>query len=329
MSISAAGKQTVLVVGGGEFIDTRLTQALSASALYHPILLRTHAELAASLPQAAMVVNCVAVRPRTIVAVTQALCEAARRNPPLRIVHLSSMAVYGAATGVVDEATEPKEPLNDYARARIEAETLVLKYVADGGDAVIIRPSCMFGPGSEPWVNRIARLLLSRRLGDLGPLGDGICNLIHVDDLAAIIILALSATNVTGEIFNANADWPRPTWNEFLIRFAHAIGATPIRRISALRLRGEVKLVAPLLRGAALAASRVGAGNIVPDALTPTFVRTLQQDINVNSAKASARLGIRYQSLDEMIFEAAQWWRAQQAPPSPAVNAAYSDKTSS
>ena len=122
MSISAAGKQTVLVVGGGEFIDTRLTQALSASALYHPILLRTHAELAAALPQAAMVVNCVAVRPRTIVAVTQALCEAARRNPPLRIVHLSSMAVYGAATGVVDEATEPREPLNDYARARIEAE---------------------------------------------------------------------------------------------------------------------------------------------------------------------------------------------------------------
>ncbi len=329
MSTSTAGKQTVLVIGGGEFIDTRLTHALSASALYEPILVPPHADLAAALPQAAMVVNCVAVRPRTILAVTQALCEAARHNPPRRIVHLSSMAVYGAATGVVDETTEPKGPLNDYAKARIEAESLVLKYVADGGDAVIIRPSCMFGPESEPWVNRIARLLMSRRLGDLGPNGDGICNLIHVDDLAAVIIAALSATNVTGEIFNANADWPRPTWNEFLIRFAHAIGATPIRRMSALRLRGEVKLVAPLLRGAALAASRVGAGKIVPDALTPTFVRTLQQAITINSAKASARLGIRYQSLDDMIFEAAQWWRAQQAAPSPALNAGYSSKTSS
>jgi nucleoside-diphosphate-sugar epimerase len=329
MSTGTPGKQTVLVIGGGEFIDTRLAQALSVSALYEPVLLRTHADLRAALPKAAMVVNCVARRPRTILAVTQALCDAARRNPPRRIVHLSSMAVYGAATGVVDEATELQAPLNDYARARIEAESLVLKYVADGGDAVIIRPSCMFGPESEPWVSRIARLLLSRRLGDLGPFGDGTCNLIHVDDLAAVIILALSAANVTGEIFNANADWPRPTWNEFLIRFAQAIGATPIRRISALRLRGEVKLVAPLLRGAALAASRVGAGNVVPDALTPTFVGTLQQAITIDSAKASARLGIHYKPLDEMISEAAQWWRAQRVTRTHAAQAGFSDKTSS
>ena len=217
MSIGTSGKQTVLVVGGGEFIDTRLTRALSVSAQYEPILLRTHADLAAALPQAAMVVNCVATRPKTILAVTQALCEAARRHPPKRIVHLSSMSVYGGATGVVDETTELPTPLNDYAKARIEAELLISKYVADGGDAVIIRPSCMFGPESEPWVSRIARLLLARRLGDLGPRGDGICNLIHVDDLATVIILALSAADARGEIFNANADWPRPTWNEFLI----------------------------------------------------------------------------------------------------------------
>lgn len=120
MSIGTADRQTVLVVGGGEFIDTRLTRALSVSALYEPILLRNHADLAAALPKAAMVVNCVAVRPRTILAVTQAICDAARRNPPQRIVHLSSMAVYGGATGVVDEATELQTPQNDYARARIE-----------------------------------------------------------------------------------------------------------------------------------------------------------------------------------------------------------------
>lgn len=122
MSIGTSGKQTVLVVGGGEFIDTRLTRALSVSAQYEPILLRTHADLAAALPQAAMVVNCVATRPKTILAVTQALCEAARRHPPKRIVHLSSMSVYGGATGVVDETTELPTPLNDYAKARIEAQ---------------------------------------------------------------------------------------------------------------------------------------------------------------------------------------------------------------
>lgn len=327
MSISPASMQTVFVVGGGEFIDVRLTRALSANALYQPVLLGTSADLGSALSEDSMVVNCVAGHPRTILSVTQAICEAARRNPPRRIVHLSGMAVYGGVTGLVDEMTELKPPMNDYARARIEAEALVLRYVADGGDAVIIRPSCMFGPQSEPWMSRIARLLSSRRLGDLGPLGDGICNLVHIDDLASLMVLALSTPDVSGEIFNASADWPRPTWNEFLIRLARAIGATPIQRISALRLRGEVKLLAPLLRGAALATSLVGASEVVPDALTPSLVRTLRQAITIDSTKASARLGIRYRSLDDMIGEAAQWWCSQQLTTTSAVRSAYGSET--
>ncbi len=118
-----------------------------------------------------MVVNCIAGNPHTILATTKALCDAARRNPPRRIVHLSSMAVYGGAEGLVDEETRPAPPLNAYATARIECEALVLKYVADGGDAVIVRPSCVFGPGSETWASRIARLLCARRLGRPRKLG--------------------------------------------------------------------------------------------------------------------------------------------------------------
>lgn len=319
--------QTVFVIGGGEFIDVRLTRALSANALYQPVLLGTSTDLRSVLSCDSMVVNCVAGHPSTILAVTQALCEAARRTPPRRIVHLSSMAVYGGATGLVDEASELQPPLNAYARARIESESLVMRYMADGGDAVIIRPSCMFGPQSEPWMNRIARLLSSRRLGDLGPLGDGICNLVHIDDLASVMVLALSTPDVSGEIFNVSADWPHPTWNEFFIRLARAIGATPIQRISTLRLRGEVGILAPLLRGVALAAGLVGASEVIPDALTPSLVRTLRQAITIDSTKASAWLGIQYRPLDEMIGEAAQWWRSQQMTTTPATPSAYGSKT--
>ena len=205
------------------------------------------ADIATALAGVDMVVNCIAGNPRTILATTKALCDAARRNPPRRIIHLSSMTVYGGAEGLVDEETRPEPPLNTYAKARIECEALVREYVADGGDAVIVRPSCVFGPGSEPWASRIARLLSARRLGDLGSLGDGVCNLIHVDDLVALMIAMLSASDVSGETFNASADWPRPTWNEFLIRFARAIGATPVERISARRMQVEVKLLAPLV----------------------------------------------------------------------------------
>jgi nucleoside-diphosphate-sugar epimerase len=271
------------------------------------------AEVAAALAGVDLVVNCTAGSPRTIVVTTKALCDAARRNPPRRIVHLSSMAVYGGAEGIVDERSAPVPPLNAYARARIECEALVQQYITDGGNAAIIRSSCVFGPGSETWGSRIARLLLSRRLGDLGRLGDGLCNLIHVDDLVGLIIATLSASDASGETFNASADWPRPTWNDFLIRFARAIGAIPVERITARRMRVEVGLLAPLLRGAALAAGRVGAGRFIPDEITPSFLRLLGQNITVSGAKASAIMGITHRPLDQAIDETAQWWRSQMA----------------
>jgi 2-alkyl-3-oxoalkanoate reductase len=338
MSIGHDSRETVLVVGAGEYTATRLINVLASGSLYRPIPLvegTAHAawadievrhsnavksaELANALEGVDLVVNCVAGKPQTIVATTKALCDAARQNPPRRIAHLSSMAVYGGASGLVDEATRPEPPLNHYARARIECEALVQQYVADGGDAVIVRPSCIFGPGSDPWAGRIARLLQSRRLGDLGALGDGVCNLVHVDDLVAILIAALAAPDVAGEIFNATADWPRPTWNEFLIRFARTIGATPVERIPERKMQVEVKLLAPLLRGVALAAGPVGAGRFIPDAMTPSFVRLLRQRITVSAAKTSAMLGTAHMPLDQAIDETARWWNSRRSGATPTV----------
>jgi nucleoside-diphosphate-sugar epimerase len=338
MSTRHDSKQTVLVIGTAEHVATPLINALASHLSYRPVPLvegaaqaaqphlearrcdaTSSAELANALEGVDLVVNCIGGKPRTIVDTTKALCDAARRKPPRRVVYLSSMTVYGGALGLVDETTRPEPPLNAYAKARIECEALVRQYVTDGGDAVIVRPSCIFGPGSEPWASRIARLLVSHRLGDLGALGDGVCNLVHVDDLVAILIATLGAPDVAGETFNASADWPRPTWNEFLIRFARAIGATPVERSSARRMQAEVKLLAPLLRGAAMAAGPVGAGRLIPDAMTPSFVRVLQQNITISSAKASATFGVTHMPLEQAIDETARWWNSRQAQTTPAA----------
>ena len=69
------------------------------------------------------------------------------------------------------------------------------KYVHDGGDAVILRPTCVFGPGSTQWTTRIARLLKARRIGDLGSAGDGGCNLAFIDDVVAAVLAALDASS--------------------------------------------------------------------------------------------------------------------------------------
>ena len=118
---------------------------------------------------------------------TKALFEAAERMTPApRIIHLSTMSVYGSPTGLVDETAPLRGDLGPYSAAKVAAEATAAAYP----HAVMLRPGCVFGPGSEQWSIRIARLLLERRLGDLGAAGDGFCNLVHVGDVVMAILRA-------------------------------------------------------------------------------------------------------------------------------------------
>ena len=110
-----------------------------------------------------------------MVAATRNICAVAHELGLDRVVHLSSMAVLGNATGVLDEtAPVDRASGNAYADAKIECERIITAAAARGLDCVILRPSCIYGPGSVLWTVRIARMLAARRLGDLGAAGDGI-----------------------------------------------------------------------------------------------------------------------------------------------------------
>ncbi|HEY0181709.1 MAG TPA: SDR family oxidoreductase, partial [Rhodopila sp.] len=145
-------RKPVLVLGASGYIGSRVVAALAASAIYRPVAAsrRSGLRIDATDPQAmrgalrdvAYVINCIAGNERAMLRSTQVLCDAARAAPPRRIVHLSSMAVYGAATGTVREDHVPVPPLSLYGQAKIECELIIRKYVADGGDAVILRPTC-------------------------------------------------------------------------------------------------------------------------------------------------------------------------------------------
>ena len=244
------------------------------------------------------IVNCIAGNERTMVRSCEVLCDVARLNPPRRMVHLSSMAVYGAAAGAVDESHVPVLPLSGYGQAKIECERIVQRYVRDGGDAVILRPTCVFGPGSKQWTTRLVRLLQARRLGDLGIAGDGCCNLAFIDDVVAGIVAALDVPDVSGLAFNISSS-NELTWNEFLVAFAKALGATPIRRISPRSLKFETKLLAPFQRIAAKAVKSPAT-----EAITPSLAALFRQDIRIDRASARATLSLPQTSLDEMIAAA-------------------------
>jgi nucleoside-diphosphate-sugar epimerase len=289
---------------------------LSAGTAYRPIAASRHpgangialdatdpTALRAALRGVDHVVNCIAGSDRTMVQATRALCDAARAVPPRRIVHLSSMAVYGAADGLVTEDHPAVPPLSGYGQAKIESEHIIQKYVRDGGDAVILRPTCVFGPGSPQWTIRLARLLEARRIGDLGAAGDGCCNLAFIDDLVTATIHALDAPEVAGRTFNISG-MAELTWNEFLVRFARALGATPVRRVPPRMLKLEVSLLAPLRKIAGKAVR--GAWT---EAITPSLAALWAQDIRIDSSAAVTALSMPQTPPDAMIAVAVSWLR--------------------
>lgn len=58
-----------------------------------------------------------------------------------------------------------------YGAAKVVRDQIVAEYAAYSPRHVVLRPSCIYGRGSQQWSGRISRLLLARRLGDLGAAG--------------------------------------------------------------------------------------------------------------------------------------------------------------
>jgi nucleoside-diphosphate-sugar epimerase len=320
-------KQCILVLGANGFIGGEVVTGLASSGWATPILgvRRPSARsdqfeqriveatgvdsVAAAMREVTGVVNCVAGDAQTIVAGTKALFEAAARvTPAPRIMHLSTMSVYGSADGLIDEAATLRGDLGPYSEAKVTAEATASAYP----HAVIFRPGCVFGPGSEQWTIRIARLLLAHRLGDLGAAGDGFCNLVHVGDVVAAILRALNEPGADGRAFNLSIPQP-PTWNEFLVKYAIALDAVPVRRISQRRLRIEEKLLAPPLKIAEILGriAKLDARRL-PPLIPPSLIRSMRQEIRLDPGRAQAELGLHWKGLEWMLDEGARWFLGSQ-----------------
>ncbi|HWI82325.1 NAD-dependent epimerase/dehydratase family protein [Ramlibacter sp.] len=319
----------VLVLGGSGYVGSRLCALLAASGWATPVAgssrrtvagaeavrvdTRDAAALRTALRDVDAVVNCVAGNAAAIGEGARVLARTALEAGCRRIVHLSSMAVYGTVEGRVDESTALDGSLGWYAQAKCEAERHMNGFAERGGAVTILRPGCVWGPGSDLWVGRIARFLQAGRLGDLGAAGDGWSNLVHVDDVCQAVLAALRDADARPGVRTYNLAAPdSPRWNEYFVDLALAIGATPVRRLSSRQLRLDAMLAGPPLKVAEILAKRLlGDARFVPVPLPPNLLGLWERHLRLDASRASRELGLQWTPYAVTLQQSAAWFLQQ------------------
>lgn len=234
---------------------------------------------------------------------------AAASRAKARLLHLSSVAVYGparwAAPGTkTDESAAIDQPLPEeawYARSKRESERLVMTaHEAGRVWATAVRPSVIYGPRDRQFVPRVARLL---RRGIAPVVGGGHTTLalVHAANVAQGAVLAATNDAAGGRAYNLADDFPI-TARDFFQLAAQGLGQE-VRLLSipvALARLGSVgvRLAAPLFPSRALALAAASS------------VDFLARDNPFTSDRARSELGwsptVTHQ---HGVPDAFRWWK--------------------
>jgi nucleoside-diphosphate-sugar epimerase len=144
-------------------------------------------------------------------------------HSPFVFLYISSTGVYGEADGEwVDESTVCR-PMREGGRACLAAEQVLASHPL-GARSVVLRPAGIYGPG------RIPRAETLRRGEPIDAAADGNLNLIHVDDLARIVLdverLAQAGNIAMPRTFNV-ADGHPCLRRDYYAELARLIAAPP------------------------------------------------------------------------------------------------------
>ena len=90
------------------------------------------------------VIHCAAGPPDVIVDGTRNVLEASKKAGVGKVVYLSTVSVYGDASGVVDESRTLMMTGSEYGDSKIRAEMLCGEYVGRGVPSVTLRPAVVF-----------------------------------------------------------------------------------------------------------------------------------------------------------------------------------------
>jgi 2-alkyl-3-oxoalkanoate reductase len=234
------------------------------------------------------------------------LAVAAARVGRARLVHISSVAVYGgtAAYPLTRECrseTHPFQPIPDsdfYGRSKRMAEAVVREAAERREiDAVALRPTVIYGERDRLFTPRVIRVL---RLPFVPRIGAGTNHLacVYAGNVAAAVLAALGARERGFRAYNVTSDGPPVlSQREFFAAFAAALGR-PYR---------------PLPIPAALAASL--AGLLTARRLGRAAVSFLRGENPYSDSALRTELGWRpVTSARAAIARTAAWFAANEKP---------------
>ncbi len=138
------------------------------------------------------------------VAGTRNLVEACHAERVGRLLHVSTISVYGHPRIAPGQQITEVTPLGQhfwvwdaYPRSKLLAEQCAWEYP----NVTVVRPSWIYGPRDRITLPRIIPALRQRRVRIIGS-GDNLLNIIYVSDVAAGAILAANHPAAQGQAYN-------------------------------------------------------------------------------------------------------------------------------
>jgi nucleoside-diphosphate-sugar epimerase len=196
------------------------------------------------------------------------------RSIPQRLVYISTSGVYGDCGGALVEEHRPVHPESDRARRRADAERRLRQWGRDGGVQVVI----LRVPGIYAQ-DRLPLERLRRGVPVLAGQDDPYTNHIHAEDLARIVLAALSRGRSQRAYNAADGSWLR--MGEYFDLVAERFGLPRPPRVA-----------------------REAAGGQIPEALM-SFMRESRRLAN-RRLREELRYRLRHPSVAQAVAEAAR-----------------------
>lgn len=159
---------------------------------------------------------------------TQWLLEAARDAGVRRVVHYSSIAVFGTPSPARFDDGSPYGTGRDlYTRTKIEGERVAFRFAELGLALTVLRPAVVYGPRGR-WLEEPLAMIEKGKLFLLGG-GAGTCHPCYIENLVDASVLAAEHGGAAGAAFIVGDDDPI-SFRTYFDGIAAIAGRPPVRR---------------------------------------------------------------------------------------------------